>query len=631
MASGVEMLGQMSQTDALAGPVQGGNMVVKPNEVPVGGAAMLAKAMRGQADRGVGGIYELPSQEPKEPQFMKIAMENLRSQMAELSPGQGGMTNYLGIQPLAKDAPRYWQSSPDSPPTELAYITDQEKQLLLQANLHDSLSAGVPNQGPDGIMSLDGMGQEDSDSPGKKSYSSGNRGRGEGQTRQSSYDTGRSSYDQDKKGYVAETFQDQERREQQTDRPGTGDFNTQANIEKAIQDTGARTSIRDIADTSKGNLQSDPEKVKQNIKQKNAEDRKTELDAKNDLTKDEKKEKSFLTKFLQELKDAATDGKNMLDDLIGGESKEEENKIKKKIKEMEAQIAAGDNSGTLRRKMQKLKDSIAPIPSWMKGLSSAAADFTGPNEDQFLDDNYLNILESKILKGYGTDKDGNYDRDAAIKAFAAEYDDRIPGQPIGPGGNLLGNENSLRMLLNKKGDIEQGSDLQKRLNPTEYWKNFKGSGTQGDMAELAGVSLQGLGSGPEDRRLAARIVAARDATSKRQDSGSNQNNRPQFMEQTIDNMEVMPGGTVVDEESQTMKYNSPRTGGKETSVPLQRRFRTDPTQEVAQYRTAPRSESDIYKYMTEGTTGEGIGLEPFSEYQRRRRKALGQEELELFN
>ena len=105
MASGVEMLGQMSETEALAGPVQGGNMVVKPNEVPVGGAAMLAKALRGQANKGIGGIYELPSQEPKEPQFMKVAMENLRNQMAELSPGQGGMKNYLGIQPLAKDAP----------------------------------------------------------------------------------------------------------------------------------------------------------------------------------------------------------------------------------------------------------------------------------------------------------------------------------------------------------------------------------------------------------------------------------------------------------------------------------------------------------------------------------------------
>ena len=77
MASGVEMLGQMSETDALAGPVQGGNMVVKPNEVPVGGAAMLAKAMRGQANKGVGGIYELPSQEPKTPEFMQMAQQNV--------------------------------------------------------------------------------------------------------------------------------------------------------------------------------------------------------------------------------------------------------------------------------------------------------------------------------------------------------------------------------------------------------------------------------------------------------------------------------------------------------------------------------------------------------------------------
>ena len=34
--------------------------------------------------------------------------------------------------------------------------------------------------------------------------------------------------------------------------------------------------------------------------------------------------------------------------------------------------------------------------------------------------------------------------------------------------------------------------------------------------------------------------------------------------------------------------------------------------------------------MTQGTTGEGIGLEPFSEYQRRRRKAMGLDPLELY-
>ena len=69
---------------------------------------------------------------------------------------QGGMKNYLGKQPMV-DAPKYWRSGPDAPPTELAYITDAEKDMILKANLHGSLSRG-PNEGPSGIMSLDSQG-----------------------------------------------------------------------------------------------------------------------------------------------------------------------------------------------------------------------------------------------------------------------------------------------------------------------------------------------------------------------------------------------------------------------------------------------------------------------------------------
>ena len=102
--------------------------------------------------------------------------------------------------------------------------------------------------------------------------------------------------------------------------------------------------------------------------------------------------------------------------------------------------------------------------------------------------------------------------------------------------------------------------------------------------------------------------------------------RPRIMEEEeiiIDDSIVEPGDT-------TMAYKGPRTGGVEKQVPLQRRFKTDPTQATAQYRTTPRTQDEIYKYMTEGTTGEGIGLEPFSEYQKRRRKALGLEPLGLY-
>jgi len=72
---------------------------------------------------------------------------------------QGGVKNYLGKQKEVK-APLKWQSSPDHPTTELAYITQAEKDLLVKQDLHGSLKGGV-NRGPSGIMSLNGWGSAD--------------------------------------------------------------------------------------------------------------------------------------------------------------------------------------------------------------------------------------------------------------------------------------------------------------------------------------------------------------------------------------------------------------------------------------------------------------------------------------
>ena len=71
-------------------------------------------------------------------------------------PKQGGVLNYLGKQEIVK-APKHWQSSPTSPKTELAYITDAEIGLLLDANLHGSL-LNKPNIGPSSLLSFDGWG-----------------------------------------------------------------------------------------------------------------------------------------------------------------------------------------------------------------------------------------------------------------------------------------------------------------------------------------------------------------------------------------------------------------------------------------------------------------------------------------
>ena len=72
---------------------------------------------------------------------------------------QGGVKNYLGEQKEVT-APLKWQSSPDHPTTELAYITQAEKDLLIKKDLHKSLKGGV-NRGPSGIISLNGWGSSD--------------------------------------------------------------------------------------------------------------------------------------------------------------------------------------------------------------------------------------------------------------------------------------------------------------------------------------------------------------------------------------------------------------------------------------------------------------------------------------
>ena len=75
-------------------------------------------------------------------------------------------------------APLKWKSSKNSPPTQLAYITQPEIDMLVQANIHGSMN-GKPNMGPKGIISLDGGGsyaEETKKKPPKKPPSSVSQG-----------------------------------------------------------------------------------------------------------------------------------------------------------------------------------------------------------------------------------------------------------------------------------------------------------------------------------------------------------------------------------------------------------------------------------------------------------------------
>jgi len=96
---------------------------------------------------------------------------------------QGGVRNYLG-ETEEVTAPKYWKSSKDSPSTELVYITDAEKGLLADANLHGSLKNGKANVGASGLLSYDGWGDVTSggsmDTSGSNAGAEGGQGSGGG-------------------------------------------------------------------------------------------------------------------------------------------------------------------------------------------------------------------------------------------------------------------------------------------------------------------------------------------------------------------------------------------------------------------------------------------------------------------
>jgi len=607
MASGVEMLGQMSETEALAGPVSGGNMVVKPNEVPVGGAAMLAKALRGQANKGIGGIYELPSQKAPTPEFMQMAKAGLRQgdPMRGMGPRKGltaydmanmagaveqaGIINFLGEQPEVT-APIRAKSHADAPPTQLAYITDAEKQMLLDANMHGSLEGNQPNQGPAGIQSLDDF------------YNTSSGGVGGGSSAGSVSDAGdyggsgdsySGSYGDDREVTIDTSTQaGQDKRQEFRDRTGS-DVVTEA--EKA----GREALGRDPADTSappggkKTTNKEDEDKATKILNDAAASGDENEITkALNTVTTMGVDLRNLGTKIA---KNTATFFKGLgLGNVFGFGDDNKKDKDKKEKGSFIDKLFTGGAFGTIMDKISK------------------------PTKESFMDNNYKAIMKDKYFNADGSFKEGmekDFDR------FTKEYSSLMEESgAINPNEDILSMEDVI-----KSGKVPEGSDLERRLNPNKYWSENKPVSSL-DFKDMAEAQAFGKLDFTKDNTLA--IQQGRELLA--QERGGNQNNRPRFMQDSVAEEVVETPDGVIDEEAQTMKYTSPRTGDKEIDVPLQRRFKTDPTQDVAQYRTAPRTESDILKYMTEGTTGEGIGLEPFSEYQRRRRKAMGLDPLELY-
>ena len=164
----------------------------------------------------------------------------------------------------------------------------------------------------------------------------------------------------------------------------------------------------------------------------------------------------------------------------------------------------------------------------------------------------------------------------------------------------------------------------KKYDPKLYYKFNVPATTQG-IEDLSKVDLGKLKGGPEDRRLAARVMEAREYMSKKQEG------RPEemgaapapFVEpETPAEQDPRAGAFAIGD---MMPYTSDRTGGVEMEVPLGRRFQLGREGEMA-----PKG-MDLQEAMKYATMGGYQQLEPFQEYIARRREYLGEEEPEYFD
>ena len=620
MATGIEMLGKMGTDQSLAGPVQGGNMVVKPNQVPVGGAAMLSKALRRQADKGVGGMYVLPEQEDQTPDFMKMAQMSVEKEMA--NQRNQYPNNYAteegGIIPML---PRNLRTAPGAPETTLAYITPEEQAVL------GLLNPGTPHRGPEDVPSYDAMdydtgtytsGGDVVDTPVSSGSSSGGgdgRPGGGSATAQAAADFA-AAENQDL--HMAQAMQ------------GAGFTPTSGGAYgQALQAAGLGGSEEEVEETvSVTEHQNKADSIQKQLDELNKKEQEGKLSKTDkELFKSLNKEKKSLDKILKQI------FKDQQEAKYGDIDKEKlsEAEIKKLLDQVKRHGV--DSLSTEQwKKYRAVKMSEDKHPGiQMLDAIGLSRDMPGihASVETLGDDNTLALVG--FNQGH-LGKDGKLTKKG--KDFYTKYDDKmgfVGMESVEDYEKKLGSLYSFDDEGNVKmeSDVLGGTQAQRAINPEEYYlgsdkaKYYKG-GTSGSMEELAGVALTG------DKNFDRKIIEAREITSRNREGQQGQ--RPGAMgggAGPVIEDEVTEA--IVEEGATTMPYTGPRTGGAEVNVPLSRRFALDPTQDVAQYKTAPRSTEDIYKYFTEGTTGEGRMLEPYGEFQKRRRKALGKEPLDFWS
>jgi len=556
--------------ETLAGPVSENDIIMRENEAPVGAAALMNKQVR----KNTPGFYKLPSQDKDMPGFMKAAKAGVEQDMAKgdtINNMAGALIRQgVDIQGMNQDQiiMLYEQMMGSTGDRDQFGITDATKILNSIAPEGEKLAYINPEEA--GILAMLG-GSGDMTPQGIPSFQP----------------PGYNPDKDDNPGFSGYSSSDNT-----SGGGGSGNDNVSQSMQNQYQ--AYAQSLADAGLTSAGDVVSSDAEQQQNII-----DYYQEREGQGQSGMGSNLAQAYAQTVAAREGDVDFDTDTQTGQMLSDLSAQ--NFFKDILKSDDPKQALLDSG--------RYKD-----------IQDLMANFTPLEGNIGLDD--FNLLG--IIKGLGEGGLGKKKKDRLFRK-----DDE--GEDT--------DEMTLEGFMDSLGKIDGGRDtffnLIKRLDPANFYKVTGMPQTSGSLQDLAGnqmIDVKGMDRDSDEYKNALRfnrqIDEARQTINREKGDKPQQGGGGGVAPPVTD-----PATTITPDDDAykfslggTMPYTDDTyTGGQEMDVPLGRRFALDKT---GQLQTSSPTPEDMMQYAT---TGAYQQLEPFSNYIKRRRKFLGEEEPEYFD
>tara|TARA_R100001594_G_scaffold12882_1_gene28213 strand:+ start:1737 stop:3476 length:1740 start_codon:yes stop_codon:yes gene_type:complete len=568
MAYGIEELAKMKVT----GPVQGGDMVAKPNEMPVGAAALLNKMQK----KNTPGIFKLPAPDKEMPSFMKVAAEGVEEQnTANLEDAEIlRIMGTYGVSP--EEARRIYD--------EMIYGYEREEAAIDPTDWRSILK-----------MIESGMSQEEIDEQ-LAMYTVKDKAHKEAARVEAFAPEGHQlAYITPDEGEMLKMM------------GGSGDFNKMTGVQTFRIDRDDRPDADKINEANQARIAAKAQGEQRRYAGQTMAD--AGISGMAGGTTDTKAGK----KAREIQRDFYTDRGQDVPDYMKDDPRYED-ETKETIIDVIKDV--GSKAGKLPFLPIKIADMLGDWAAGMeeKGVEKLIASL-GTEKGASTWGNLLRRFQEDPDRG---------------QQWFEDWGDKLGGEHKQTEWDDMKNEEKLEKLISMAS--AGGKDkFTKEYDPDTYWKENKPKTAQDykDMAEAQrGGRLKFTKANTQAIEEGRRLLDAERQSGRDRHPGTGRGSPTREIEEIKldENVEVDPRAGAFNVGG-TMKYTDPtRTGGVAMDVPLGRRFEID---KGGAFRgSTPMDLSEAVKYATLGGYSQ---LEPFQEYLARRRKELGEQPDEWFD